>query len=36
MDVDIVNEKVMELLNCAGSKEKVKIMEALGEISAYV
>lgn len=36
MDVDIVNEKVMDLLNSAGSKEKVKIMEALGEISAYV
>lgn len=35
MDADIVNEKVMELLESAGSKERAKIMEALGEISAY-
>lgn len=36
MDADFVNEKVMELLESAGSKERAKIMEALGEISAYV
>lgn len=36
MDADIVNEKVMELLESAGSKERAKIMEALGEVSAYV
>lgn len=34
MDADIVDEKVVELLDSASSKEKVKIMEALREISA--